>query len=162
VNLLVEFYRYNTWATLQVIDFCSQQPLEVLEKNVVATDRSILHTLTHMAGSEQDYLQQITGEKILRPIAAGEILSLPELRRFVEQLAPYGQRAFERLDQIDMTIPAEDDWPETPHGQNALVLQLIQHGIDHRTQIYSTLGALGLSLPRIDGWRYWLAVHLSA
>jgi hypothetical protein len=36
-----------------------------------------------------------------------------------------------------------------------LLIQAIHHGNDHRTQICSTLGALELPLPEIDGWDFW-------
>jgi uncharacterized damage-inducible protein DinB len=37
-----------------------------------------------------------------------------------------------------------------------LLIQAIHHGNDHRTQICSTLGALGEEVPELDGWRFWV------
>ncbi len=162
MDLLYELFCYNSWATLQLVDFCSQQSPEVLQKTVIATNRSILHTLTHLVGSEQGYLEEVMGEKTaLPPVRQGEILSLQDIRDRSERLGQIWEEVLDRIDQIDITIPAEGSWPETPHGQNVLMLQAIQHGIDHRTQICTTLSTLGLKHPRIDGWRYWLAEYLS-
>lgn len=159
MNLLSEFFRYHTWATRQMVDFCEKQPPEMLQKMVTGTDRSILHTLTHLIGSEQEYLETLAGKQVAPPVQPGEILSLEEIKRRSEDLLPYWEEALGRLDKIDLTLPADGWWPETPHGQNVIVLQAIQHGIDHRTQICTTLDGLGLVPPRIDGWAYWAAAH---
>jgi len=161
MSLLHEFFHYNNWATQQLIDYCQQQSPIILKEIVVATDRSILHTLTHLIGSEQEYLEELMGEKITTPVRQGQLLTLEEIADRSEQLMVDWEKMLERIDQIDITIPADGSWPETPHGQNVLFLQAMQHGIDHRTQIYTTLSMLGLEPPKIDGWSYWLAEHRS-
>ncbi len=159
MNILHEFFQYHTWATLKLVDFCQLQPPALLLENVLNTDRSILHTLTHIVGTDQEYLEQLTSENLPSPVRQGEILSLEDMRDRCERLAGNWKDVLDRIDRIDLTILANGSWPETPHGQNVLVLQALQHGIDHRTQICTTLSALGLKHPRIDGWYYWLAEH---
>jgi hypothetical protein len=42
--------------------------------------------------------------------------------------------------------------------------QAIDHADDHRTQILSTLGACGLTVPRLDVWGYarWTGQEIAA
>ncbi len=159
MDALQEFFRYDAWATLQLLDYLDSLPPNVLQEKVTATDRTISHTLTHLAGSSQEYLEQLAGESFDTPVEAGQVLSLAELRLRVESLSRDWQRVLERFDRLDVTIPQDETWPETHHAQNLLALQAIQHGIDHRTQICTTLSILGYAHPNIDGWSYWRAEH---
>ncbi len=159
MNALQEFFRYDAWATITLLDYIlSLEPALPLEK-VTGTDRTIQHTLTHLVASNQDYLEQLTGEKFGPQPKAGEVFALDELRRRSERISRDWERTLAEYDRIDATIPQDETWPETPHAQNLLVLQAIQHGIDHRTQICTTLSLLGYQHPHIDGWSYWRANH---
>ena len=40
-------------------------------------------------------------------------------------------------------------------AESLLLNQALHHGNDHRTQVCSTLGALGLEVPDIDVWTYF-------
>jgi uncharacterized damage-inducible protein DinB len=67
MDLLCELFLYHRWATLQLIDNCMSYPSGVLQEVVVGTDHSILHTLTHVVGTEQGYLEDLTGETVTDP-----------------------------------------------------------------------------------------------
>jgi uncharacterized damage-inducible protein DinB len=162
MDLLSELFRYHAWATVQLIDYCLGQPPATLDELVIGTDRSMLHTLTHVVGTEQWYLELLTGEPAANPIQRGEALALPDLRqRFLSHSGRW-DALLERIGQLEISLPATDWRPEVAQGQALLVVQAIQHGIDHRTQICTTLATLGLAPPIIDGWFYWAATHQSA
>lgn len=57
--------------------------------------------------------------------------------------------------ELRARIRGRGDYPDTPDAEGLLLLQAIHHGNDHRTQICSTLGALGEPVPDLDGWEYW-------
>jgi uncharacterized damage-inducible protein DinB len=157
MTALHELFSYDTWATQQLIRFLQQQSPALLEEIVVGTDRSILRTLTHVVGSEQAYLAQLAGEEFLPPVRQGQIISLAEIQERCERCMQAWARVLDRIDQIDITLPGDETWPEVPHGQNVILLQALQHGIDHRTQICTTLSLLGLEPPSMDGWSYGAA-----
>jgi uncharacterized damage-inducible protein DinB len=159
MDLLCELFRYHVWATLHLIDTCMGYPPTILHEMVVGTDRSILHTLTHLVGTEQSYLETLTGAPAETPIRRGEVLSLTDLQQRYLTQPDRWESLLERLADIDVTLPADGERPATLHGQNLLVMQALQHGIDHRTQICTTLHMLGLEPPAIDGWSYWAAAH---
>jgi uncharacterized damage-inducible protein DinB len=159
MDLLRELFRYHAWATMQLIDYCLNQPPALLHEVVVGTDRSILHTLTHIVGTEQWYLELLSGEPAAVPIQRGEALALTDLgQRFQSHTARW-EALFERLGQLEIVLPATEWRPAITQGQDLLIIQAIQHGIDHRAQICTTFGVLGLEPPIIDGWFYWMATH---
>jgi hypothetical protein len=67
----------------------------------------------------------------------------------------------DRLDRGELRaeIRGKDDYPDTDGAEGLLLVQAVHHGNDHRTQICSTLGALGLEVPELDGWEYWARGH---
>lgn len=159
MNLLRELFRYHAWATVELINHCLNQPPAMLDEPVIGTDRSILHTLTHIVGTEQWYLELLSGEPAAEPIQRGEALTLVDLRqRFLEHSSRW-TALLERIEQLAITLPATEGRPAVEQSQDLLVMQAIQHGIDHRAQICTTLQVLGLEPPIIDGWFYWAATH---
>ncbi len=161
MDLLRELFDYHAWATIQLIDACMGYPPTILHETVVGTDRSILHTLTHLVGTEQWYLKTLTDAPIIAPILRGEVLSLTDLRQRYQTQSHRWEEMLEQFANLDVTLPTDGARPATPHGQNLLIVQAIQHGIDHRTQIGTTLHLLGVESPTIDGWSYWAAAHQS-
>ena len=159
MDLLCEMFRYHAWAALHLIEACMAYPPEIVHETIVGTDRSILHTLTHLVGTEQSYLETLTGAPAAAPIRRGEVLSLADLLQRQQENSPRWEAMLARINDLDVTLPADEARPPTPHGQNLLVVQAIQHGIDHRTQICTTLQVLGVLPPAIDGWSYWSAAH---
>ena len=159
MDLLRELFRYHAWATRQLIHSCLNHSPALLDEVVLGTDRSILHTLTHIVGTEQWYLELLSGEPAAAPIQRGEALELIDLRQRFQSHAARWEALVERLGQLEITLPATEWRPALAQAQDLLILQAIQHGIDHRTQICTTLGVLGLEPPSIDGWFYWKATH---
>jgi uncharacterized damage-inducible protein DinB len=159
MDLLREMFRYHSWATTKLLDACTNYPLTRLDELVVGTDRSILHTLTHLVGTEQLYLETLTGEAATTPIRRGEVLSLTDLQLRYHTHLQHWEALLARIAVLDITLPADLERPALPQGQNLLIVQVIQHGIDHRTQICTTLHILDMQPPPIDGWSYWAATH---
>ena len=159
MEALREMFRYHTWATRVLIDNCAGHPASTLDEIVAGTDRSILQTLTHVLRGGHRYLELLTGEPAADPIRQDEVLPLASLRRHLETQAERWEAVLDRFAELDVTLPADEEGPAIPQAQYLLVLQAIQHGIDHRSQICTTLSVLGLEPPIMDGWAYWAAMH---
>jgi uncharacterized damage-inducible protein DinB len=158
---LHELFRHHAWATLTLIDHCIGLPPELLHQAVPGTYGPILNTLVHLVGADQRYLDGLTGEPPVSPIRQGELLPLADLRRRFEAQTHRWEAVLDRVEELDVTLPARGSWAETPHAQNLLLLQAIHHGNDHRTHICTALSVLGLEPPDIDGWSYWDVTHQS-
>jgi uncharacterized damage-inducible protein DinB len=156
---LRELFRHHAWATLTLIDFCLGLPLQLLHEVVPSTDRAILNTLGHLVGSDQRYLEALTGQPPKSPILPGEAPALADLRLRFEAQTRGWETLLDRVAELDVTLPARGSWPDMPHAQNVILLQAIQHSNDHRTQICTALSLLGQVSPDIDGWSYWDATR---
>jgi uncharacterized damage-inducible protein DinB len=159
VDLPRELFRYHAWATVTLIDHCARLPPEQLRRAVPGTHGSILATLVHLVAADGRLLRLMTGEQDPSPLREGMEPPLAELRgRFAAQ-APRWEDLAGRAGELDVTLPARRGNPPVPHAENLVLLQAIHHGNDHRTQVCTTLGALGLAVPEIDGWAYWRATR---
>ena len=129
---------------------------EQLDTKTPGTYGSIASTLMHLVDADERYLLRMDSPT-LPPNQDRDPQPLKVLRDRMQEHKTRWNRMLERLDagSLDATIEAHDDWPHTPEAERVLLLQAFHHGNDHRTQICSTLGALGLEVPDIDGWEFW-------
>lgn len=152
---LRDMFRHHAWATRTLIDYCEALPREQLEAAEPGTYGPILATLVHLVAADQRYLEHMTGEKTAAPRREDTEPSLAELRTRFEAQGRQWEALLDRAAVLDVTMPARGTWPAVPHAEDLLFLLAIQHGNDHRTQVCTVLGALGLEPPEIDGWSYW-------
>jgi uncharacterized damage-inducible protein DinB len=82
--------------------------------------------------------------------------SLAGLRASFTKQAHQWDELAGRVAKLDVSIPPRNGFEQgIPNAANLLFLQAIHHGNDHRTQVCTTLGTLGLEVPDLDGWAYW-------
>ena len=146
----------HTWATLGLIDALTELDPAQLDTVIDGTYGSILRTLTHLVDADGRYLDRFDDPSL--PSAPGHRTEpLDRLRGRVEANAGRWAEILDRLDagNLDAQILGKSDYPDTPHAEGMLLVQALHHGDDHRAQICSTLGALGLDVPDLDGWAYW-------
>ena len=159
MDTLRELFRYHTWATLRLIDHCQGLPAEALHESAPGTAGTVLATLVHLVAAEQRYLDRLPGERRSQPIREGMEPALADLRAVVAEQAKWWDVLLDRGPALNVALPAQRGWPETPHAETLLVLQCLHHGNDHGTHIGTVLGANGRGAPDLDGWAYWAAVH---
>ena len=132
-------------------------PPQIVEQaTVVRMDGSTMQTLTHLVDADERYLQRLTTPTVPSREDA-DTRPLADLRT---EMREHGDRWAGMLDALDRddlhaAVIGKSDYPDTDPAEGMLLVQAIQHGNDHRTQICSTLGALGLDVPDLDAWEYW-------
>ena len=120
----------------------------------------MIDTLTHMIDADTRYLLRLRDPT--PPLAVDRVgIPLAQLR---SEMPEHRRRWDEALSDLEAgtlsaSILGRDDYPDTSPAESMLLIQAIHHGNDHRTQICSTLGALELPLPEIDGWDFWAERH---
>jgi len=146
----------HVWATKTLIDAVEALPRERLDEGIAGTYGSIAQTLTHLVDADDRYLQRLTGPNP-PPYEDHGSAPLAELRVRIDAHAARWTAMLDRLDAgtLEASINGRDDYPDTPHAETMLLIQALHHGDDHRAQVCSTLGALGLDVPDLDGWTYW-------
>jgi len=153
-----DLFRYHEWATLQLIDHCATLDEDQLSATAAGTRGSIIDTFRHIVGADQRY-QRRFGVTVDPVVDEKGGASLDALRSAVSRQAGVWLSIIDRLQDFDITIPAqpENEWPVAPGSQDLLLVQAIHHGNDHRTHICTILGSAGLQVPDVDGWSYWAA-----
>jgi uncharacterized damage-inducible protein DinB len=155
-DVLRAAFARHTWATLGLIDALEGIDPARLDDAVPGTYGTIAETLTHLVGSDDRYLQRLELDT-LPPYDDGGPWSLAELRTRAQEQSAQWSTMLDRLEAgtLHARIVDKPDYPDTDHAEGLLFGQALHHGDDHRAQINSTLGALGLDVPDLDVWAYW-------
>jgi len=155
-GVLRDAFAYHAWAMGVQFDSLDGLDPEQLDGEIAGTYGSIASTLTHTVDADERYLQRLA-QVPLPPIEDHGAQPLAELRaRMTDQAGRWGD-VLALLEAGDLHAAIEDR-PVAggiDPAESLLLNQAIHHGNDHRTQICSTLGALGLDVPDIDVWTYF-------
>jgi uncharacterized damage-inducible protein DinB len=75
------------------------------------------------------------------------------LSAFASDVAPALLDAVQRIPPKHI-VHEEEDGNTFDYQARGLFIQIINHGIEHRTNITTILSSLGLPAPQVDGWGY--------
>jgi uncharacterized damage-inducible protein DinB len=156
MDLLVEFFRHNAMMNQRLMEACRQLSPEQLDATATGTYGSVGATLVHIANSQEGYAARL--------LAAQRPERLPEdpfpgfealAERFVSGNARL-EEAAKRAGEDRKVQVTGDDPPGTWWMPVSLfLLQAINHGTEHRSQVATILTQLGMEPPEMDGWRYF-------
>jgi uncharacterized damage-inducible protein DinB len=153
---LIELIRYNNWANAQIIAVCQTLSGEQLAAFTPGAYGSIHRTLGHLVYAEADYVGRMTGNRPQPPFRWEDGPSVAELAAFAEQVAEALLDAAQRIPPTQLVHEEENRQFIDYHARH-LFMQAVNHGIEHRTNITTTLSGLGVPTPEIDGWGYLFA-----
>ena len=149
-NVLVDMFRYNSWANREMTAFCRELPEDILALTAPGTSRKIQATLEHICWSEILFLSQMVKEMPPHIPEHGSPLDLAKVERLFGIIAGTWDEAAHDPGPADRLVTRS--WGSSRAG--ALMAQVMHHGSEHRTQIATVLGAAGIELPRLDAWGY--------
>ena len=149
------FFRHNLWANLLLFDACSKLDEAQLAYSAAGVFGSIKETLGHIMYAEERYIFHITaGAQMAGTERLAAASPLGEIRA---RLAASGEILLQLATSLDggkrLMVGSGDDAELMP--VEALLLQAIHHSTEHRTQIESMFGQLGIDPPGLSGWRYF-------
>jgi uncharacterized damage-inducible protein DinB len=156
VDLLVEFFRYNAMMNRRLLEACRPLSPEQVGATATGTYGSIGATLVHIANSQEGYAARLLDTE--RP----ERLTEDPFPGF-EALAERFARGDSRLEEAAMQGGQDrkiqvtgDDPPGTWWMPVSLyLLQAVNHGTGHRSQVATIMTQLGVEPPGMDGWDYF-------
>jgi uncharacterized damage-inducible protein DinB len=157
MDLLVEFLRHNAMMNRRLVEACRQLPSEQLGATATGTYGNIAATLVHIANAQEGY--------------AARLLDTNRPERLPEDPFPGFEALAERFAHGDAQLEAAathhqdrqvqvtgDDPPGTWWMPVSLfLLQAVNHGTEHRSQVATILTQLGVEPPEMDGWTYFFA-----
>jgi uncharacterized damage-inducible protein DinB len=148
--LMDDAFAHHVWATLRLVDACLALSPQQLETTVPGTYGSILDTMRHCIGSDAWDLFIATGDRA--SVIDEREMTLQELRAAMESHGPAWSRLLSQAPDPDAVLNEVD--PDDGYTRNiAMGIELaavLQHGTDHRSQVCTTLTALGIEPPTID------------
>ena len=152
--VMVEFVRYNNWANRQILDACQKLTGEQLELTAPGNFGTIRHTVEHIVRSEAGYLRMLAGDAPQPPF---DWEDKPPVADIAAYAARVGDALLDAVSHISPTEPVRRQWRggrTLVFQAQVLVIQIVDHGIEHRVNITTILAAANLAHPDVDGWRY--------
>jgi uncharacterized damage-inducible protein DinB len=150
---LQDAFDHHVWASVRLIDACTQlTPAQLLEP-VPGTYGPIIDTVRHLVGADAWYLFVITGERALR--IDEDQMDLPALETEMAGHAPsWSSVLVEGRDPDTKIVAHRHDGSESHAPLGIRLAQVLHHGTDHRSQICTGLTSLGIEPPDIDVWAF--------
>jgi uncharacterized damage-inducible protein DinB len=153
---LVEFIRYNNWANQQVLAACENLSESQLLAKIPGAYGHIRETFGHLLAAEADYINRITGTRPQPPFKWEDGPTLGEMSAFAPQVGEALMDVIQRIPPTQM-VHEEENGLTMDYQARQLFMQVINHGIEHRTNITTFLNSHGLAVPEVDNWGYMSA-----
>lgn len=157
-DLLQLFYQHHLWSNLRLFDACLTLNADQLNHSDSGTYGSILATLTHLVRAEERYLFFLTGGEFT---ASTTNAPLSGVQSSISELKARCQISSTKLLEVANSIQS-DKQVQVGKGKDAefipaniILLQAVHHAYEHRTQVSTLLGQLGIEPPALSGWRYY-------
>jgi uncharacterized damage-inducible protein DinB len=152
---LPNFFKYNLWANLCLLDACAQLSDTQLDATMTGTYGSVRETLMHMLASEEGYTWTLTEKRPTTPLR--DLKNFPgfdELRRRAKESGETLITFAEQVEQGRLSEILHLDGGTYDAPVFIVVIQAINHTIDHRSQIATLLSQQGIEAPALDAWGY--------
>lgn len=150
---LDDAFAHHVWASLQIIDACSALGPAQLAGQVPGTYGSILDTLRHLVEADAWYLFVLTGDRA--ELFDERHMDMTALRRVMQDHGATWSSVLTAGLDPDVDVLALHDDGSAGHAPRGIRLaQALHHGTDHRSQVCTSLSALGLEPPSIDVWDF--------
>ncbi|RPI25540.1 MAG: hypothetical protein EHM70_19950 [Chloroflexota bacterium] len=155
-STFMEFILYNNWANQQVLQACQNLSEDQLTAATPVAYGTIYDTLGHIIRGETFYLRLLTGSSPQPPFKWEDRPGLAEMTAYAAQVGQALVDMAQRILPTDQVV--EEDEGQVFHYQAlAVFIQVINHGIEHRTNITTVLNQGLQKPPDVDGWGYFNA-----
>jgi uncharacterized damage-inducible protein DinB len=152
-SLLAEGFGHHVWATCTLIDVCATLSEEQLQANAPGTYGPIIDTMRHIVGADTNYLVVLSGGEVAT--IDEDSMDLASLRaEMIRNEQRWADALPRHLDPAVVVVRHRDDGSESHAQTGTRLMQALQHGTDHRSQICTALTSLGIEPPEIDVWAY--------
>lgn len=155
-STITEFIRYNNWANQQVLQACLNLSEDQLATIIPGGYGTIRATLEHIIRGEAFYIRLLTGS---RPQPRFKWEDRPGLTEMTAYAAQVGNALEDTARQVLPTdeVVEEDEGKLYRYQALAVFIQIVNHGVEHRTNITTILNQGLQTPPDVDGWAYFEA-----
>ncbi len=150
---LTDFFEFHQWANATLIDFCEGLDDATLDAEEPGSYGTIRGALTHLFVTQTEFLTVIDGSpptSLVDGMPFPGFAALREAARVTD--AAFLAAATDR--DPDETIRTQ--WGGRDYAFNIMVLlvQTVNHGSEHRTEIQSILSRRGIRAPLLTTWMW--------
>jgi uncharacterized damage-inducible protein DinB len=158
MDVMVEFLKHNTMMNKRLVEACRQISSEQLGATITGTYGSVGATLVHIANGQVSYAARFLGferpERLPEdPFPGFEALA----ERFALGDARLEEAAARAGDDHEVQVTGDDPPGTWRMPASLLLLQAVNHGTEHRSQVATILTQLGIEPPDMDGWTFFEA-----
>jgi uncharacterized damage-inducible protein DinB len=148
---LAAMFEQHRWANERLLEACRHLTPDQLATSVVGTYGELGATLAHIASGDVFYVELLTAR---RPSTAWQQDDpFPGVDELLDVVRESGARLLEAAESIPADRPIERD-PGELVPASVILVQAINHGVEHRAHVTTILTQLGIQPPAIDGWAY--------
>ena len=151
---LADFFQYNLWANLRLLDACIHLSDAQLDATTKGTFGSVRETLMHMLAAEEGYARHFNFTGTAPTPGLQELTTFPgfdELRRRAERS---GKELIAIAEQGDLSQILHLDGGTYDAPVIVVLIQAVNHAIDHHSQIATLLSLQDIEPPELDTWAY--------
>jgi uncharacterized damage-inducible protein DinB len=155
---LTDFFKQNLWANLRLLDACTNLSDEQLDATTRGTFGSVRETLMHLLAAEEGYVYRFTGQRSEPAFSARD--PFPGFDELRQRARKAGENLIAIAGQGEENRILHIFYDEQNHEVPAIfvLIQAINHGTDHRSQVATVLSQQGITPPELDGWSYYAAM----
>lgn len=157
---LIDAFRYNAWATRELLRFLQHTPVVGLTTSTVGSYGSILDTLNHMLSSETYYFWFLSDRRLSWEWELDGDASIPQLQRSADDIEA-GWQEFLAIpfDAAQMVSRPSASTGVRTERAGIVLTQALHHGNVHREQVNMILTGQGMDPPDLDVWMFNRAQH---
>jgi uncharacterized damage-inducible protein DinB len=156
MDLLVEFFRHNAMMNRRLMDACRQLSPEQLGATATGTFGSIGATLVHIANAQAGYAARLMDMERPERLPEDPFPGFDALaERFARADAQLEEAATRAAQDRDVQVTGDDPPGTWRMPVSLFLLQAVNHGTEHRSQVATILTQLGIEPPNMDGWTYF-------
>lgn len=163
MNLVLEFFKHNTMMNGRLLDACTGLTTEQIDTTVEGTYGTLGATLVHTANGQENYVARLNSSARPDRLQEDPFPGFDVLRDRLAVSERLLERAAERATESGtIEVTGDDPVGTWTIPADLLLLQVINHGTEHRSQIATMLTQLGVEPPPMDGWTFFFdAGHMT-
>jgi uncharacterized damage-inducible protein DinB len=156
MDLLVEFFRHNAMMNQRLMEACWNLSPEQLGATATGTYGTIGATLVHIANSQEGYAARLLDSERPERLPEDPFPGFDALEeRFAHGDAQLERAASRAGDDREVQVTGDDPPGIWSMPVSLFLLQAVNHGTEHRSQVATILTTLGIEPPEMDGWTYF-------
>ena len=151
---LSDFFKYNLWANLRLLEACSHLSDAQLDATTQGVFGSVREILMHLFSAEEGYARHFnfTGAAPTPPLK--EVSTFPGIDELRQRAERSGNELVAVAERADLNQILHLDGGTYDAAVIVVLLQAINHGVDHRSQIATLMSQQDVMPPDLDGWAY--------